>query len=207
MSTLLTLVAIAILSFWLLGAHNRLVKLRHRHHNHFTPLAAALRQRHAVALTLAESARHLSGSDHDQIEDVLTATREAGSASDGATTRPLRALALQRVAHAEERLGQVLDQLCNTLQDMSYGDAPEPAISELLRQRHALQGQILFAGQVYNDSARLYNDALALFPTTLAARLLRFDPAPTFPQIVVTPALLIAVDPSTGTPSRPGDLI
>jgi LemA protein len=184
------IVSIAVLAFWLLGAHNRLTRLRNRHQNAFGPLSSALRQRHAVALTLAEAARTLRGADRGQIEEVLAAAHQAAAASDSATLR-VQAATLQRVANAEEVLGESLDELVHALHDLSYGEAPQPAISELLRQRHALQSQIVFAGQIYNDHAREYNDALCLFPTTLAARILHFKPAPAFLLINAAPPLVI----------------
>ncbi len=216
-----SLAILAILVFWLIGAHNRLSKLRHRQLNAFSPLCHALRQRHVVALTLAEAARNLRGAPGEQVEAVIAAAHRATAANHAPQIRQ-QAESLQRIADAEEALGQALDTLVHTLHDLSFGATPDPAVSELLRQRHALQGQIIFAAQVYNDTARTYNDALTVFPTPVAARLLRFEPAPAFLHALVRPAVLLDSEQAAHTrpaaledfttsrvPSkaRPGDLI
>jgi LemA protein len=120
------IVSIAVLAFWLLGAHNRLTRLRNHHQNAFGPLSSALRQRHAVALTLAEAARTLRGADRGQIEEVLAAAHQAAAASDSATLR-VQAATLQRVANAEEVLGESLDELVHALHDLSYQRTAAPA--------------------------------------------------------------------------------
>ena len=56
-----------------------------------------------------------------------------------------------------------------------------PAVTELLRQRDALQQQLEVSREVYHRAAQEYNAALAIFPTTLAAALLRFHAVPEVP--------------------------
>jgi LemA protein len=84
---------------------------------------------------------------------------------------------------AEERLVSMLEELGLALQDLTSGDGPDAVVSDLLRQRDQLQEQIAFSRQVYNHAADAYNQAIALFPTTLVANLLRFHRAPEFPPI------------------------
>lgn len=90
---------------------------------------------------------------------------------------------LQQLALAEEVLVATLDDLGLALQDVTSGVGPDPAVSDLLRQRDALQEQIAFSRQVYNQAADEYNRAAALFPTTVVAGLFRFHPAPQFPSM------------------------
>jgi LemA protein len=181
---MLTVLA-AILCLWTLGAYNRLVRLRNSMRTAFAPLASQLRQRHAVAFTLAEISRARMAGSHQgsQIEVALKAARQAGRASDNVQQRPLRGDVLQHLAVAEEVLVAALDELGHALQDLTSGIGPDPAISDLLRQRDALQEQIAFSRLVYNQSADEYNCAVALFPTTLVAGLFGFHAAPEFPPI------------------------
>ena len=90
---------------------------------------------------------------------------------------------LQQLAIAEEVLVAALDELGHALQDLTSGIGPDPVVSDLLRQRDALQEQIAFSRLVYNQSADEYNRAVALFPTTLVAGLFGFHAAPEFPPI------------------------
>lgn len=186
MVRILTLALLAVLGFWMLGAYNRLVRLRTATRSAFAPLASQLRQRHAVALTLAEASRALIGTQGDpvhlaQTEQTAALARRASAASDTVQSRPLQDGALQQLVRAEADLVAALDALTLELQDLTSGDGPHPAVSELLRQRDGLQEQIKFSQQVYQTAADEYNAALALFPTTLAAALFRFHGAPLFP--------------------------
>jgi LemA protein len=157
-----TLVILAVLAFWMLGAYKRLKRLRSKTHHSYSPLASHLRQRHAVALALAEAARPLLSGDLQPVAaQLIDAARQAGRATDEAQARGMRGNALQVVGSAEESLGTLLDTLVGELQDLTSGLGPEPAITELLRQRDALQEQILH-----------------VFPTTLVALAWRFKEAP-----------------------------
>ncbi len=205
-------VTLATLLFWLLGAHTRLARLRQRHQSAQAPLSHALRQRQVVALTLAETARSQPDVPEDRIDQVLHAAHQATAASHHPHVRT-QSDSFQRMVDAEEQLGRALDSLVHTLHDLSYGEALPPAISELMRQRHTLQGQIIFAAQVYNDAACEYNDALQIFPTTVAARLLHFQPTPAFLLTTTQPPVLIGQEPrparllASGPAAPPGDLI
>lgn len=176
---------VVVLGLWMLGAYNRLVRLRNGLRGAFTPLAGQLRQRHAVALTLAEVSRgHMQALARGELVDAtLRAARQAGKVSDHVQLRALRGDVLKTLAVAEEVLVSALDELGLALQDVTSGVGPDPAVSDLLRQREALQEQIGFSRQVYNRSADEYNRATALFPTTLVAGLFGFHAAPEFPPI------------------------
>ena len=174
-----TLVILAVLAFWMLGAYKRLKRLRTRAHAAYAPLASHLRQRHAVALALAQAARPLLGEGHQSAaQQVVNVAKLAGRATDEAQARGMRGNALQDVGAAEESLGRVLDELIGELQDLTSGLGPEPAITELLRQRDALQEQVHITRLVYNREAERYNTALHIFPTTVVAALGRFKDAP-----------------------------
>ncbi|MEX8495305.1 LemA family protein [Sphaerotilus sp.] len=174
-----TLVILAVLAFWMLGAYKRLKRLRAKTHHSYDPLANHLRQRHAVALALAQAARPLLSGDQQPVAaQLINAARQAGRATDEAQARSMRGHALQVVGAAEESLGALLDTLVGELQDLTSGLGPEPAVTELLRQRDALQEQIHISRLVYNREAERYNHALHVFPTTLVALACRFKDAP-----------------------------
>lgn len=174
-----TLVILAVLAFWMLGAYKRLKRLRSKTHHSYGPLAGHLRQRHAVALALAQAARPLLSGDQQPIAaQLIDAARQASRATDEAQARHMRGNVLQVVGAAEEALGSVLDQMVGELQDLTSGLGPEPAITELLRQRDTLQEQIHISRLVYNREAERYNHALHVFPTTLVALAWGFKEAP-----------------------------
>ena len=103
-STLAWVLLLVTLGLWVLGAHNRLVRLRHDLRQAYAPLSSALRQRHAVALTLAETSRpRMAGTAQAELVDATTgAARRAGHACDQVQLKALRGNVLQQVAVAEE---------------------------------------------------------------------------------------------------------
>jgi LemA protein len=172
---------VAVLAFWLLGAHNRLVRLRQAARSAFAPLVSQLRQRHAVARALADASRSLLGAEATLADELVSAAQAAGEVSDQLQSRPLRGRGLLQLGEAEDALGHQLDRLGLALQDLTSGEGPMPAVSELLRQRDSLQQQIAVSREVYHRVAQEYNAALAVFPTTVAAALLRFHAVPEVP--------------------------
>lgn len=177
MQILAALVA-GILAFWLLGAHNRLMRLRQAARSALSPLVSQLRQRHAVALALAEISRPLLGAENPMPDAVAAAAAAAGEVSDQVQGAPLHGRPMAAFGEAEDSLGQQLDLLALALQDLTSRDGPLPSVSELLRQRDGLQQQITVSREVYHRAAQAYNDALKVFPTTVAAVVLRFDGVP-----------------------------
>ena len=180
----LSLLLVAVFLLWALGAYNRLVRLRMATRAALTPLASLWRQRHAVALTLAETSRQRLGSAGDltQVDTLIAAAREASQAVDAVQNRPLHGQVLRQAVVAETALLAAVDALALTLQDLTSGDGPDAAVSELLRQRDSLQHAIGFAGHVYDAAAVDYNSALTVFPTPVVAALFRFLPAPALPR-------------------------
>jgi LemA protein len=117
------------------------------------------------------------------VSDLVVAAQVAGEVSDQAQSRTLKGRELQQLGEAEEALGHQLDRLGLALQDLTSGEGPLPAVSELLRQRDALQQQIAVSREVYHRLAQDYNLALTVFPTTVAAALLRFHEVPDVPVV------------------------
>ena len=171
-------ILIAVLFFWIIGAAQRLQRLRTAAATLFVPLSSNLRQRHAIALALAHASRPLLGDEHALITRLVEAAQTAGRATDAAQMRSMRGTALQAIGEAELALVQSLDALGLHLQDLTSGSGPIAAITELLRQRDALQEQLASDRHLYNHAAQIYNEALHIFPTTLVAMLLRLRDAP-----------------------------
>lgn len=172
------LIVVALLFFWVIGATQRLKRLRSAATTLFAPLSSDLRQRHAIALALAHASRPMLGDEHALIVRLVETAQAAGHALDAAQARSMRGTALQAIGEAEVALLQALDGLALHLQDLTSGSGPVAAITELLRQRDTLQEQLAADRHLYNHAAQTYNDALHLFPTTLVATLLRLRNAP-----------------------------
>lgn len=182
----------AVLAFWALGAHNRLVRLRQAARTAFEPLSAQLRERQGVARALAAASRELplhatlpaapAGAEGEAgvhpAARLLAATQAAEQAHGLVPPRRLRGEALLLMGQAEADLGTALEHYRLALLDYTAAEGPIPMLTELLRQLEALQQAIGVARALYHAAAHDYNVALRIFPTTLIAAAFRFLPVP-----------------------------
>ena len=163
---------LAMLAFWMLASYNRLVRLRNDIAQALTALVQPLRERHALAAALAESARTVlpTGDEREAIEPVLSAVRQAAMTCRMAVPRPLLAGPVRQLAMSEDALDQALQKL--------LGGLPIPVSADLVEQRGQLgqlQWRIEQAQQHYNQLVVQYHESLRHFPTTLIASTFHFD--------------------------------
>lgn len=202
---ILTLLLIALLGFWMLGAYNRLVRLRNASINLFGNVEHNARERHGLVEKLAQALRVVLTEHRDLVEIAAAAARQTGNALEATRARPIRTSAMQQLSRTEEVLDQALSRLDEALRrhvaaqasEATPGDTAadpptpaatpessepaEPGLSDLLTRLDGVQIQNDFARQVYNQAASDYNSALRLFPTTLVAGLFRFESVATMP--------------------------
>jgi LemA protein len=200
------LLLLALLGFWMLGAYNRLVRLRNASMSLFSQVEQHARERHGLVEKLAQTLRSVLTEQRDLVEIAAASARQAGTALEATKPRPLRANTMQQLSRTEEVLDQALTRLDEALrrhvaQQASDTDAaapakpatdteepadpaaahPPPSLAELLTRLDGVQAQNDFARQVYNQAASDYNAALRLFPTTVVAGLFRFEAVATMP--------------------------
>lgn len=181
------LAAAAVLGFWMVGAYNRLVRLRNAVGEAFASLAPQLLHRHdlTAALALAARSRLDAGpgsheAERSLYEAVAAAANQARAATAAAQARPTDADALKSLSMAEQ-------VLANALSRVEPVDAPADAASaysdeatqerERWAQLSATRAQLAFAAQLFNRAVEDYNSAARQFPTRIVAALFAFRPA------------------------------
>jgi LemA protein len=179
-----TLLVLALVGFWALGAYNRLVRLRNAVVAAWAPIDAQLRRRQALAFELAEL---LAGQDEmrDEVgrltlQTVVAATRQAQAAADHAQVRPSKAGAVQSLSLAE----QVLEGALRPLR-VVIGSRPallgDPALAERLQAAlqglHEADAQLAFVRRMFNEAVLAYNGAVNEVPTRVIAGVFGFRPA------------------------------
>lgn len=184
-STRIVLFAVAaLLAFWIVGAYNRLVRLRGAAVAAWAPIDAQLRRRQALAFELAELLAGQHGMDdavgRATLQSVIAATRQAQAAADHARVRPASAGAIQSLGLAEQVLEGALRPL-HVLIAARPGLHEPPALGErvhaLLESLQDADAQIAFVRRVFNTAVLAYNAALHELPTRLLAGLFGFRPA------------------------------
>ncbi len=181
----------ALLVFWLVGAHNRLVRLRSEVAAAWAPLAEQLRRRQALAGELAEllatpvldaesaaaTGVPISGRVPPDMavatEAVLAAAAQARAATDHTQPRVTDAGAIQSVALAEQVLGRSLDVMQRVQQ--AHPQWPSVAAAEqveaLLQALQQTGAQIEFAARHHAAAVETLNGAVHEWPTRVVAAL------------------------------------
>jgi LemA protein len=166
----------AVLAFWMLGAYNRLVRLRQAVATAFAELDTNLQQRHGLLGELVEAVAPEFGDAPEAVAAVEAARRQARVAADHAAQRPAHAGRLASLALAEQVLRTALTRLVTLIKagQALHGDLRvRAAVNSLSTAQHRVSA----TRQSFNKAALDYNRGVQQFPTRLIAGLLGFQVA------------------------------
>ena len=177
---LLILVAIAV--FWVLGAYNRLVRLRNAIAAAFVPVEAQLVQRHeAVQKLTAAAAPYPPAIDPGAFDARF---QRARAALEPARRQPGSPGAIAGLVRGEQELDEALAQL--------EGGLPlhrPPELRAALEGVSSLAAPFGFARQQFNAAVQAYNLAVKQAPTHLVAKWFGFGFSAEWPESPPPPAL------------------
>ena len=176
LSNLAVLVFCALVLFWIVGAYNRLVRLKSLIGKAFAPVDLQLKRRYDLIPNLVDASRAWLPDEQPLLALVMTTRDQARLASDAVRSRPASAAAMQGLTAAEQALHGPLDALWAAVETHPQLQA-DAAVRTLREDLSSTQSKIGFARQAYNDTALDYNQAQAQFPTVLVARAFSFGPA------------------------------
>ncbi|HXD05173.1 MAG TPA: LemA family protein [Burkholderiaceae bacterium] len=181
-STRIVMVAVlTVLAFWIVGAYNRLMRLRSAVVAAWPPLDSQLRRRHALVIELAQTLNAAGASpvEEQMIEAAQAASTQAQAAASHVTQRPMNAGAVQSLGLAE----QVLERALAPLREIVSGRpalVTEPEGGEQIESLTDALGQadtqLAFARHGYNEAVAAYNHAAREIPTRMVAMLFGFVP-------------------------------
>ena len=163
----------AVVVFWIVGAYNRLVRLRSDLVARFGTVDERYRQRHTLLegqLDLLSTALTAAA---PRLDALRAACRQADAAREHARARPGAANAVTSLRVAEDILADARSRL--PVQAVAGADLPD------LNARLATSDTALaFARAEFNGAVAAYNEAVSQFPTFLIARLFNFRAAAAF---------------------------
>lgn len=172
-------VLLAVLFFWMLGAHNRVVALRTAIVTAWGQVEATLQLRLQALAALRAAVEPRLPNEQAALDAVINAQALLQQAGDTLHSRPADAAGAEALARAEAALAPALVRLSSLIeQHADWRDEADVAgpLSTLREQKARWQ----FARQMYNDAAHAYNAAIRQFPTRLLTRVFRFTPAGSF---------------------------
>jgi LemA protein len=172
-------VLLALLFFWMLGAHNRVVALRTAIVQAWAQVDTALQARLQALADLRTEVEPRLQAERAALDAVAAAQAQLQQAADALRARPTDPAGADTLARAEAALAPALVRLTSLIeQHAQWRD--ESAVAGPLATLRDLVPRWQFARQMYNDAVSAYNAAIRQFPTRLLTRLFRFTPAGPF---------------------------
>ncbi len=162
----LVLVAVLVVAvaLWVVGAYNRLVRLRNQCEEAWAGIDVQLTRRHDLIPNLVETVKGYASHERETLEAVIAARGAAVDASGPAEQ-----------AEAENLLTGALRQLFALAE--AYPDLKADAnFRELQAELTATEDRIARSRQTYNATVREYDTAREVVPTNVIAAMFAFEP-------------------------------
>lgn len=181
-SSVMVLLAVAVLLFWSMGAYNRLVRLRSRGIVAFAALEGLFRQYLLMVKTnfpdasAAESARDASQWNDDSFAawaGLAAAAEQFNASLKVAHAQPLNGPTMSALRTAHETLCLSWTRLRNLPPDLAGSALPNTWQSQW--EHVSMQAEM--ARAEFNRQVANYNEAIEQFPALLLAWLFGFKPA------------------------------
>lgn len=173
---LLLMAAAAVLVFWTLGAHNRLVALRNGIIAAWAQVDEPLQRRTAAVGALLSGLHAHLPDEREALDAVLSAQTQLRTAADALRGRPAQAARAAALASAEGAMAASLARLLALLEQRPDLAAAEDVAPHVAALRDATQ-RLAFARQLFNDAVGTYNHAVRQFPTRVISALFGFAAA------------------------------
>lgn len=168
METIIVLVVIAAIGFWIASIYNKLVALRNRFKNAFSQIEVQLKRRYDLIPNLVETAKGYMSHERDTLEAVIAARNQAMAGLQAAAADPTNAAAIKQLGSAEGALGGALGRLSVVMEAYPDLKASQNMI-QLSEELTSTENKVAFARQAYNDQVTDYNTYKQTFPPVIFA--------------------------------------
>jgi LemA protein len=176
MTTIVILVILAVIVFWLIGMYNNLVNLRNRVRNGFSQIDVQLTRRYDLIPNLIEAVKGYMSHERGTLEAVVNARNSAVAGLKQAAADPADPKAIKALAAAESTLGGTLGRLFALAE--SYPDLKaNQNMMQFQEELASTENKVAFARQAFNDAVMTYNNACQNFPSNVVANNFGFKAA------------------------------
>jgi LemA protein len=173
--TLVTLVLLAVLGLWAVGAYNRLMSHRLRISQAWVKVQETLLARGAVVLPLVQGLQAPLAGEQGALERWALDHERMRTAANAAPALPLDVQRAAAWADAEAALAASSSRVLALMEQQP--DLLHPQMASLRDTWLQGQARLPFVRQNCNDAVQAYNDALQQAPTRWLAQLFRLAPA------------------------------
>lgn len=165
--TIITLIVLAVMVFYIVSIYNNLVTYKNRYQNAFSQIEVQLKRRYDLIPNLVETAQAYMSHERETLEAVISARNEAAAMLQGAAADP-SGQALQNLAGAEGLLHNALGRL-NVVMEAYPDLKANQNMMQLSEELTATENRVAFARQAFNDAVTLYNTYRQSFPPKVFA--------------------------------------
>ncbi|MEX1031872.1 MAG: LemA family protein [Cellvibrionaceae bacterium] len=167
-TTIVIIVILAGLLFYVVGIYNKLVSLKNRYENAFAQIEVQLKRRYDLIPNLVETAKAYMSHERETLESVIRARNAAAEGLKAAAAEPGSKAAIDKLSGAEGMLGQALGRLNMVME--AYPDLKaNQNMMQLSEELTSTENKVAFSRQAFNDAVMAYNTYRQSFPPVVLA--------------------------------------